>query len=94
MILQVLAHSGEIHHRLDPERLQFAGVADPGELEQLGELIAPPQTMTSPARTRRLDLLPAGPEVDADGAVAFEDEAAHERPALHVQIRLPMTGCR
>jgi hypothetical protein len=53
VVLQVLADAGQVVHDVDAERAQLVGVAHAGELQRCGELMAPPHSTTSPARTAR-----------------------------------------
>ena len=48
----MLAHARQVAH-VDADRAQLPGVTDPRQLQQLRELKAPPQRMTSPAATAR-----------------------------------------
>jgi len=50
MVLQVLADAGQIGDRFDPERLELGRIADAESCSSCGELNAPPQRITSPAR--------------------------------------------
>ena len=85
MVLQVASDRQLLAHG-DPERRELLLEADPGEHQQHRRLI----------RARRDDHLALGADrlahavphdVDADGAVALEDDPLDERAVLHLEVR-------
>jgi hypothetical protein len=52
VVLQVLADAGQVGDDVDAERRSSAALPTPESCSSCGELIAPPQRITSPARTR------------------------------------------
>ncbi len=86
VVLQVLAHTGEIRHDVDAEPFEVAGGTDAGELQELGgiEGAAAHDDLPAPHGTSRAM---ARAVLDPDGATAFEDEAADEGPRLHGEVR-------
>ncbi|MCY1224890.1 hypothetical protein D9M72_370670 [compost metagenome] len=70
VVLQVLAHAGQVDHRLDAERLEVGGVPDAGKLQQLGGIDgAAGQDHLSGVHLVRPAVAAVG---DAGGNVAFE----------------------
>ena len=93
VILEVLPHAGKVLHDVGIERPQLVGVPDAGELEQLGgvERPAAQDDLSGPD----LAAVPRRSHLDADGAVALEEDLRHERPAAGPpDSRRPITGCR
>ena len=82
VVLQVLADAGQV---VDDRRRRAARGAraspTPETWSSCGELIAPPQRITSSAR------IVAPADLDADRARALEDDALDERARAHLEVR-------
>ena len=90
MVLQVLPHAGQVGHDADAERLAARTRAPmPESWSSCGELIAPPQRITSPARTVSAAAPALARVLDPDGAIALEHDLRHERARLDLEVRAP-----
>ena len=90
MVAQVLADAVQLVHRLDAEAAQQLGLADAGMLQHARRLTEPHETMTS-RLTRTSRFWPAHRVGDADRALALEDDVAHQRIGLDLEVR-PVAG--
>src|SRR5439155_18949963 len=85
VVLQVLAHAGQVGDHVDAERGQVRGGADAGQLEQLRGVDRPAgqDELAGPAPLG----LALVPELDADGAGPVEDDFGNEGPGGDGEVR-------
>ena len=74
MVLQVFADARPVGDDADPERASSAAGPTPESLSNCGELIGPPQRMTS-RRARTFMLASVTPVMDAGGAAPLEGDS-------------------
>ncbi len=81
MVLQVLAHTGQIAHARDPEAAEMAPIPDPGALQQRrgGNRSGRKNDV---ARGDRLKGLAAARPRDANGATLLEPYPGHHAPGF------------
>ena len=86
VVLQVLADAGQVVHDVDARAPRArSALPTPESWSSCGELIAPPQRITSPASIRSGPV--ASRHLDADRARAVEEDPVHERAAAHLEVR-------
>ncbi len=68
-----------------PSAASSSALPTPESCSSCGELMAPPQRITSPAYARR-ERAPAVRVLDADRALAVEDDPGDERPRPHGEV--------
>ncbi len=97
VVLQVLAHAGQVGHRVDAEPAQQPGVAHPGQLQQLRRVdrASAQDDLPGPDLLRRarpagpVPAAPAAPVLHAHRAAALERDPGDERPAFHREVAAP-----
>ncbi len=85
MVLEVLADAGQVVDDRDPDGLQLRGIADAGELEQLGRV----DRAASEDHLAAVDRLrPTALSVSStpDRPAALEDDPGHERPGPDLEV--------
>ena len=90
MVAQILADALQLVQRLDAKGAQAVGLADAGELEQLGRVDRAARDDDF-ARSPRFPLHPADGVADADATPSFQDQRLGQRPLLDRQVR-PRAG--
>ena len=86
VILQVLADSRKVLHRVEAERFQLVSVADSGKLQERGrqEGSGSEDHFAGAHLTKRPE---AAAVLDPDRTPSLEENARHRRQRLHVQVR-------
>ena len=92
MVLQVLAHAGQVGDRADAERTEFGALPTPDSWSSCGVLMAPPHRISSADRTRLVlpSCLNSTPTASVPSKMIL---VAYARVAT-VRFGRPITGCR
>jgi hypothetical protein len=93
VVLQVLAHTGQVVQHGNAVLLQVRLRADAREHEQLGRAVGPGAQDHFLAGTDLLHLAVAA-QFHADGRLAFENDLAGVAPVQHVRFLRSALACR
>jgi hypothetical protein len=85
VVLQVLAHAGQVVHHVDAERAQLVGRSDPRDLQQLGRVDGPAAEHHL-ARPHRAPAAPGPGVLDAHRAPALEQDPRGQGERLDLEV--------